>query len=166
MLWRTGTLAGVYRVKRPLRPLPKLARALATLSVIALATACGASPEDAAGSLRRGAAVKLAPKADGDGERESNPKLNNPVVQKGFNPQPEPPANPDDQGAGFINNQVVEKGLNPQPEPPGVVENPDDQGAGFINDAVVEKGFNPQPEPPGRPVATAPAKRVNPPTAQ
>ena len=59
-----------------------------------------------------------------------------PATSKGFNPQPEPPAQ------GF-QSPASQKGFHPQPDPPR-------QSTGGFQNPVMSKGFNPQPEPPAQ----------------
>ncbi|MGE0495198.1 MAG: hypothetical protein AB7S38_38690 [Vulcanimicrobiota bacterium] len=69
-----------------------------------------------------------------------------PAQVRGFDPQPEPPAN------GYVH-PAARAGFNPQPDPPGSTRgfNPQPEPPpavnGFVHPAQL-KGFNPQPEPP------------------
>lgn len=69
---------------------------------------------------------------------EAGPGHEDPVVRRGFDPQPEPPPA---RTAPGIGDPLRERGFDPQPEPPARI------GA-KISDPLREKGFNPQPEPP------------------
>ncbi len=101
-----------------------------------LGLACGAEPSDLAGSAHR-SLDKAVPKASARHVSDA--------AKKGFNPQPEPPA--EEGKAGLDVSDAAKKGFNPQPEPPA------EEGKD-ISDAA-KKGFNPQPEPPAAGVKSA-----------
>ena len=95
---------------------------------LGLGLACGAEPSDLAGSAHR-SLDKAVPKASARHVSDA--------AKKGFNPQPEPPAE-----EGKVISDAAKKGFNPQPEPPAA-----EVKSAAVTDAA-QKGFNPQPEPP------------------